>query len=68
MVSINSASLGAVGGFLGIGYLLPHFLLILKKKLRLKKFEKQLPEALGLMARSLKGRTFISQQHAIGGG
>jgi tight adherence protein B len=45
---------GAVGGFLLLGYFLPHSLLVLKKKHRLKKFEKQLPEALGLMARSLK--------------
>jgi tight adherence protein B len=53
--------LGAVGGFLGVGYLLPNLLLILKKKHRLKKFEKQLPEALGLMARSLKaGHSFPS--------
>jgi tight adherence protein B len=45
---------GAVGGFLLVGYFLPHSLLVLKKRHRLKKFEKQLPEALGLMARSLK--------------
>ncbi len=53
--------LGALGGFLGVGYMLPNLLLILKKKHRLKKFEKQLPEALGLMARSLKaGHSFPS--------
>jgi tight adherence protein B len=53
--------LGAVGGFLGLSYLLPKILLTLKKKHRLKKFEKQLPEALGLMARSLKaGHSFPS--------
>ena len=53
--------LGAVGGFVGMGYMLPNAILILKKKHRLKKFEKQLPEALGLMARSLKaGHSFPS--------
>jgi tight adherence protein B len=52
---------GAIGGFLGAGCLLPNLFLILKKKRRLKKFEKQLPEALGLMARSLKaGHSFPS--------
>ena len=59
--SMEFGLLGAVGGFLGVGYLLPHFLLTFKKKRRLKKFEKQLPEALGLMARSLKaGHSFPS--------
>jgi tight adherence protein B len=52
---------GAVSGFLVMGYLIPHALLIFKKKHRLKKFEKQLPEALGLMSRSLKaGHSFPS--------
>jgi tight adherence protein B len=54
-------SMGAVGGFLGLSYLLPKILLTMKKRHRLKKFEKQLPEALGLMARSLKaGHSFPS--------
>jgi tight adherence protein B len=58
--------LGAVGGLLGVGYLLPNSLLILKKKHRLKKFEKQLPEALGLMARSLKaGHSFPSSMQLV---
>jgi tight adherence protein B len=58
--------LGAAGGFLGIGYLLPNSLLVLKKKHRLKKFEKQLPEALGLMARSLKaGHSFPSSMQLV---
>jgi tight adherence protein B len=58
--------LGAVGGFLGIGYLFPNFLLVLKKKRRLKKFEKQLPEALGLMSRSLKaGHSFPSSMQLV---
>lgn len=48
---------GAMKGVLALGLaglVLPRFFLNLKKRLRLKKFEKQLPEALGLMARSLK--------------
>jgi tight adherence protein B len=58
--------LGAVGGFFGVGYLLPNFLLVLKKKRRLKKFEKQLPEALGLMSRSLKaGHSFPSSMQLV---
>ncbi len=58
--------LGAAGGFLGIGYLLPNALLVLKKKHRLKRFEKQLPEALGLMARSLKaGHSFPSSMQLV---
>jgi tight adherence protein B len=53
--------LGAIGGFLGLSYFLPKILLTMKKRHRLKKFEKQLPEALGLMARSLKaGHSFPS--------
>ena len=53
--------LGAVAGFLLMGYVIPNALLVFKKRLRLKKFEKQLPEALGLMARSLKaGHSFPS--------
>lgn len=57
---------GAVGGFIGVGYFLPNLLLRMKKKLRLKKFEKQLPEALGLMARSLKaGHSFPSSMQLV---
>jgi tight adherence protein B len=53
--------LGALGGFFLVGFFFPNFVLRMKKKLRLKKFEKQLPEALGLMARSLKaGHSFPS--------
>ena len=58
--------IGGLGGFLGLGYLFPHSLLIMKKKLRLKKFERQLPEALGLMARSLKaGHSFPSSMQLV---
>jgi tight adherence protein B len=54
---------GATGGLLGgaLGVALAYKALALKKKLRLRKFEKQLPEALELMARSLKaGHAFPS--------
>lgn len=58
--------LGAVSGFVGMGYILPNALLIFKKKHRLTKFEKQLPEALGLMARSLKaGHSFPSSVQLV---
>jgi len=56
--------LGAKAGFILAGIFLPYLVLTIKKRLRLKKFEKQLPEALGLMARSLKaGHSFpVSMQ------
>jgi tight adherence protein B len=58
--------LGGFAGFLGVGYLVPNMFLILKKKRRLKKFEKQLPEALGLMGRSLKaGHSFPSSLQLV---
>jgi tight adherence protein B len=58
--------LGAVGGFFLLGYLFPNIVLRMKKKFRLKKFEKQLPEALGLMARSLKaGHSFPSGMQMV---
>jgi tight adherence protein B len=52
--------LGALGGaFLGL--VLPHKILAGKAKKRLKKFEKQLPDALELMSRGLKaGHAFAS--------
>jgi tight adherence protein B len=43
---------GLVGG--GLGLLIPYVVLARKKKRRLKKFEKQLPEALDLLARGLR--------------
>ncbi len=50
---------GCLLGFVIGAILFPYSFLVLKKRLRLKKFEKQLPEALGLMARSLKaGHSF----------
>jgi tight adherence protein B len=58
--------LGAVIGFVGIGYMLPNMFLVFKKKRRLKRFEKQLPEALGLMSRSLKaGHSFPSSMQLV---
>jgi tight adherence protein B len=54
-----------VGSVLG-GFLFPYLFLTFKKKRRLKKFEKQLPEALGLMARSLKaGHSFPSSMQLV---
>ena len=51
-----------------LGYLLPeHRTLDFEKENRLKKFEKQLPEALGLMARSLKAGHSFPSSHPIGG-
>ena len=58
--------LGALGAFFAVAYLLPQILLRLKKRMRLKRFEKQLPEALGLMARSLKaGHSFPSAMQLV---
>ncbi|MGQ9921593.1 MAG: type II secretion system F family protein [Desulfobacca sp.] len=63
---VQFGPLAALGAFLAAGYLLPQLLLRLKKQLRLKKFEKQLPEALGLMARSLKaGHSFPSAMQLV---
>lgn len=44
---------GALAGG-GLGLLIPYKLLVRRKKKRLKKFEKQLPEALDLLARGLR--------------
>jgi len=60
---------GPVGGLagLGLGLFLPYKVLQLKKKHRLKKFEKQLPEALDLLARGLKaGHAFASGLQMVG--
>lgn len=55
----------AIGGLL-TGFVLPTYFLKIKRKRRLKKFEKQLPEALGLMARSLKaGHSFPSSMQIV---
>ena len=58
--------LGAIGG-LGLGLYLPYWILKFKKKRRIKKFEKQLPEALDLLARGLKaGHAFASGLQIVG--
>lgn len=58
--------LGAMGG-LALGLYLPYRILKFKKKRRLKKFEKQLPEALDLLARGLKaGHAFASGLQIVG--
>jgi tight adherence protein B len=50
---------GLIGG--GIGTVFPFWFLKVKKKRRIKKFEKQLPESLDLLARGLKaGHAFAS--------
>ncbi len=58
--------MGALIG-LGAGLYLPYWLLKFKRKLRLRKFEKQLPEALDLLARGLKaGHAFASGLQIVG--
>jgi tight adherence protein B len=58
--------LGAMIG-LGVGLYLPFWLVKFKKKLRIRKFEKQLPEALDLLARGLKaGHAFASGLQIVG--
>jgi len=58
--------LGALVG-VGMGLYLPYWMLKFKKKRRLKKFEKQLPEALDLLARGLKaGHAFASGLQIVG--
>ncbi|MGQ9687872.1 MAG: type II secretion system F family protein [Desulfobaccales bacterium] len=60
---------GPVGALigLGVGIYLPYWLLKFKRKLRFKKFEKQLPEALDLLARGLKaGHAFASGLQIVG--
>jgi len=58
--SFKLGPLGAIGGGC-VGLFIPYWILKFKKKRRLKKFEKQLPEALDLLARGLKaGHAFAS--------
>jgi tight adherence protein B len=50
---------GLAGG--GLGLLIPYGVLVRKRRRRLQKFEKQLPEALDLLARGLRaGHTFTA--------
>jgi tight adherence protein B len=58
--------IGALGGVV-LGLYLPYWILKFKKKRRIKKFEKQLPEALDLLARGLKaGHAFASGLQIVG--
>lgn len=60
---------GHLGGMAGLalGLFLPYQILKIKKNKRLKKFEKQLPEALDLMARGLKaGHAFAAGLQMVG--
>lgn len=60
---------GPLGGLVGLalGLFLPYRVLQMKKKHRTKKFEKQLPEALDLLARGLKaGHAFASGLQMVG--
>ncbi len=60
---IGSFKLGPLGAMAGggVGVVIPYLILKFKKKRRVKKFEKQLPEALDLLARGLKaGHAFAS--------
>jgi tight adherence protein B len=62
-LGLGFLKLGFLGGLLGggLGLLLPYQVLRFKKKRRLKKFEKQLPEALDLLARGMKaGHAFAT--------
>jgi tight adherence protein B len=68
-LSLGFFSRGPVGAVvgLGIGLYLPYWLLKFKKKRRVKKFEKQLPEALDLLARGLKaGHAFSAGLQIVG--
>lgn len=68
-LSLGFFQRGPLGGLagLGLGLLLPYRLLKMKKNHRTKKFEKQLPEALDLLARGLKaGHAFASGLQMVG--
>jgi tight adherence protein B len=62
----SKGPVGALGGA-ALGLYLPYWILKFKKKRRVKKFEKQLPEALDLLARGLKaGHAFASGLQIVG--
>jgi len=68
-LSLGFFSWGPLGALVGValGLYLPYFLLKFKRKRRFKKFEKQLPEALDLLARGLKaGHAFASGLQIVG--
>jgi tight adherence protein B len=78
LIFLISGTVGLILGFfsrgplaalcgLGVGLYLPYWILNFKKKRRVKKFEKQLPEALDLMARGLKaGHAFPTGLQIVG--
>ncbi len=62
-LSLGFFKFGPLGAMIGggLGVLIPYWTLKFKKKRRLKKFERQLPEGLELLARGLKaGHAFAS--------
>jgi tight adherence protein B len=62
-LALGFLKLGPLGGLIAgaLGLLLPYRFLVFKKKRRVKKFEKQLPDALELLARGMKaGHAFAS--------
>lgn len=62
-LSLGYFKFGPLGALIagGVGIIIPHRLLKFKKKRRMKKFEKQLPESLDLLSRGLKaGHAFAS--------
>ncbi|MDI6853744.1 MAG: type II secretion system F family protein [Deltaproteobacteria bacterium] len=68
-LSLGFFRFGPPGGLLGflLGMFLPYKILKMKKKHRNKKFEKQLPEALDLLARGLKaGHAFAAGLQMVG--
>ena len=68
-LSLGFFSRGPLGALVGllVRLYLPYWLLKFKKKRRIKKFEKQLPEALDLLARGLKaGHAFASGLQIVG--
>lgn len=68
-LSLGFFSRGPLGALIGaaVGLYLPYWLLKFKRKRRFKKFEKQLPEALDLLARGLKaGHAFASGLQIVG--
>jgi len=65
---IGFFKLGPLGAMIGggVGLVIPYWILKFKKKRRLKKFEKQLPEGLDLLARGLKaGHAFASGMQLV---
>jgi tight adherence protein B len=56
MAGLGMAKFGGWGALAGagLGLLIPHWILVRRRKRRLKLFEKQLPDALDLLARGLK--------------